>query len=1178
MTRLKSRHLTWLSFVTVVVGLYLVWPPSLHAQSRDRNVVYDPALFGALEFRNVGPSRGGRVTAVAGVQEQPFTFYMGSTGGGVWKTTSGGERWENISDGHIGVGSIGAIAVATSDHNVIYAGTGSACIRGNVSPGDGIYKSTDAGQTWSHTGLDDVGQIGAIHVHPRDPEVVYVAALGRAFGPNRDRGVFRSTDGGSTWEKVLYLSDSTGVVDLSMDPQNPRVLFAAAWRGERKPWTIISGGGESGIYRSTDGGDTWAKIEVGLPEMVGRIGIAVSPANSERVYAIVEAPNDEGGLYRSDDGGATFEFVNPDKDLQARPWYYMHVHPDPVDENTLYISNEGFLKSVDGGRSFVRIRTPHGDHHALWINPDYPRVMIQGNDGGATVTWNGGETWSSIYNQPTAEFYTVVVDDQYPYRLYGPQQDNSTISVPSIATRGVTPYEEWYAVAGCETGPIAVDPRNPNVVYGGCKGRINRYDHAENQFREIWVYPQFWHGHPNAELQYRFQWNTPIEISPHNPDVIYHPSQFVHRSTNAGQSWETISSDLSQFDSLLHRDAPGGPISHDQTGVEVYGMVFALEESPHEEGVLWAGTDDGLVHISRDGGENWTAITPSRMQRHSTVNMIELSPHDPSKAYLAVHRYRVDDDRPFIYRTTDYGASWDLLTDGRNGIPSSEWVRVIREDPVRPGLLYAGTEFGLYVSFDDGAHWQPLQLNLPRTPVADITVHRQNLIVATHGRAFWILDDVAPLQQLTAEVAAEDQYLFQPQDTYRWRLGGRGIGGDRAATNPVYGAGIFAYFGEAPAQPVSLEILTEDGEVVRRYSTEGGTYESGRAIDGLEILPGMNRFTWDLEYPGPYLLPGVDEGRQSPIRGYTGGPLALPGRYTVRLQAGEWSQQQSFRVLQDPRSTSTLADMRDQFSLMVSIRDKITETQRAVWRIRSVRKQLTDIATLMQSRGEEIGRAAVSITDKLSAIEQQLLQTRQGDLANIKPLLTNQWAWLYGMMAGSDHRPTNSAYQRFNDLNSELESHLVELQRILTAEVMAFNALVESRVEVIAGVEAVSGQLAGVEGGSAQEPESDVIDLTEVFTEGDVDDMPQQISCPPASYPRMMQQARMEGTVVLEFIVDEEGNADRGSIRALNSTHMAFESPATRMIEGCRFRPGRIRGQAVKVFVRMPVNFVLPEQ
>lgn len=1044
MTRLKASRSLWA--LAPLTCLQFLLPTIGHAQrTRDANVVYDPALYQALEFRNIGPSRGGRVTAVSGVPGALFTFYMGSTGGGVWKTVSGGERWDNISDGYLGVGSIGAVAVASADVNVVYVGTGSACIRGNVSPGDGVYKTTDAGQTWTHVGLDDVGQIGAIQVHPSNPDIVYVAALGHAFAKNRDRGVFRSRDGGKTWDRVLYLSDSTGVVDLSIDPRNPRVLFAAAWRGERKPWTIISGGGESGIYRSSDGGDSWTKIAAGLPALVGRIGIAVSPANPRRVYALVEAPDDRGGLYRSDDGGMTFRFVNPDKDLQARPWYYMHVHADPTDENTVYVSNEGFLKSVDGGRSFVDIRTPHGDHHALWINPAHPQVMIQGNDGGATITWDGGETWSSIYNQNTAEFYHVVVDGQFPYRVYGEQQDNSTIAVPSIASRGITPYEEWYAVAGCETGPIAVDPRNPNIVYGGCKGRINRYNHFENQFREIWVYPQFWHGHANSELRYRFQWNTPIEISPHNPDVIYHPSQFVHRTTNAGQSWETISPDLTQFDAAMHRQPPGSPITHDQTGVEVYGMIFALRESPHEAGVIWAGTDDGLVHITRDGGETWTAITPRGMAIHSTVNMIELSPHAPGKAYLAVHRYRLGDNRPLIYRTSDYGQSWQLLTSGRNGIPDNEWVRVVREDPSRPGLLYAGTEFGLYVSFDDGAHWQPLQLNLPRTPVADLLVHRQDLVVATQGRSFWILDDVTPLHQLNSRVAAADRHLFAPRDAYRWRIRGRGIRDDRTGTNPPYGAVIFAYFRAAPSEPVTLEIQDEEGLVVRRYASEGGTYESGRAIDHITATAGMNRFVWDLEYPGPYLIPGVDEGRQSPIRGYTDGPLAVPGRYTVRLQVGAWSEERIFRVLKDPRSEAAVTDMREQFGLMVAVRDKITETQRAVWTIRSVREQVQSIAGLMRGRGTEIEAAAGAITEKLSAIEERLLQTRQGDLANIKPMLTNQWAWLYGMMAASDHRPTNSAYQRFNDLTVELEGHLAALRGILTADVTAFNALVGSR-------------------------------------------------------------------------------------------------------------------------------------
>ncbi len=1034
-----------LAFVILVTSITAGVGELTAQQTQDPNVVFDPALFHALEFRSVGPSRGGRVTAVAGVSDDLFTFYMGSTGGGVWRTTSGGERWENVSDGYFEVGSIGAIAVAESDPNVLYVGTGSACIRGNVSTGIGVYKSTDGGTTWSHVGLPDVGQIGAIQIHPRNPDVAYVAALGRAFGKNGDRGLYRSKDGGRSWERVLFLSDSTGVVDISMDPRNPRVIFAAAWRAERKPWTMISGGGESGLYRSTDGGDTWAPVTYGLPRMVGRIGVAVSPSNSRRVYAIVEAPGDEGGLYRSDDGGASFRLINPDKDLQARPWYYMHVHVDPQDENTVYVSNEGFLKSVDGGRTFERIRTPHGDHHALWINPGNPRVMIQGNDGGATVTWDGGGTWSTQNNQPTAEFYHVVADNQYPYRLYGEQQDNSTISIPSIATRGITPSEEWYAVAGCETGPIAIDPRNPEVVYGGCKGRINRYDHAENQFREVWVYPQFWHGYANTELVYRFQWNTPIEISPHNPDVIYHPSEFVHRSTNGGQRWETISPDLTQFDGAMHLSPPGGPITHDQTGVEVYGTIFALEESPHEEGVIWVGTDDGLVHLTTDGGESWRDITPSGLPVHSTINMIEVSPHDPGKAYLAVHRYRVNDYRPLIYRTDNFGRSWQMLADSLNGMRPNEWVRVVREDPDRPGLLYAGTEFGLYVSFDDGGHWQPLQLNLPKTPVTDLMVHRQDLIVATQGRSFWVLDDLTPLHQLTRAVASAPRHLFAPKNAYRWRIRGRAIGDERNGANPPYGAMIFALFRDVPRDPVSLEIVDENGIVVRRFSTEEETYESGRPVDQITVRPGMNRFVWDLEYPAPYLAPGIDEGRQSPIRGYTGGPLAPPGRYIARLRVGSWSQEQAFEVLRDPRSKANAGDMREQFSFMVAVRDRITQTQQAVWTIRSVRGQVENVATLMRVRGSEIGAAADDIGAKLTGIEGRLVQTAQGDLAHIKPMLTNQWAWLYQMVQGSDHRPTNSAYQRFNDLTGELDLLLTELRNVLTSDVAAFNTLVGAR-------------------------------------------------------------------------------------------------------------------------------------
>ena len=634
------------------------------------NVVYDPNLYGALEYRLVGPYRGGRVTAVTGVPSRPSTFYMGTTGGGVWETHDAGETWENISDGFLGVASIGAIDVSLSDPNVIYVGTGSACPRGNISVGDGVYKSTDAGKTWTHVGLREAGQIGRVRIHPSNPDLVYVATLGHIFGPNPERGVFRSKDGGKSWEKVLFISEETGAVDLSMNPTNPRQLYATMWRAERKPWTLIDGAEEGGLYKSTDGGDEWEKLAGGLPEgLIGRIGVSVSPENPARVWALVTARDDNGGVYRSDDDGETWKQINKDRRLQARGWYYSHIYAHPRDENTVYIMNGGYYKSIDGGKTFAPIRVPHGDNHDMWINPKHPKIMVQANDGGANVSLDDTKSWSTQFNQPTAEFYRVTVDNRFPYRVYGAQQDNSTISVPSRNAGGVTPKQYWYDVAGGESGHIAVSGENPDLSYAGNYiGRIDRYDHRTGDRRNVIIYPQLADGVPPKDLKYRFQWNAPIVFSPHDSEVVYHTSNYVHRTRDRGMSWETISPDLTRNDPTK-QELPGGPLQHDDSGVEVYDTIFAFVESPHTPGVLWAGTDDGLVHISRDNGENWTNITPAGMPEWGTVNTLEVSPHQAGRAFIAVYKYRWDDFSPYIFRTEDYGASWKRLTDGRNGIP-----------------------------------------------------------------------------------------------------------------------------------------------------------------------------------------------------------------------------------------------------------------------------------------------------------------------------------------------------------------------------------------------------------------------------------------------------------------------------------------------------------------------------
>jgi photosystem II stability/assembly factor-like uncharacterized protein len=1029
------------------------------AQRRGPALVVDTALYAAMRYRMIGPYRGGRVTAVTGVAGDVRTFYMGSTGGGVWKTTDAGTTWTNITDGYLDVGSVGAIDVADSDPNVIYVGTGSACLRGNVSTGRGVWKSTDGGKTWTFVGLREAGAIGDVQVHPTDPNTVYVAAVGHPFGKNPERGVFRTRDGGRSWEKVLFLSDSTGVVDLALNPRNPREIYAAAWRAERKPWTMISGAREGGIYKSTDGGDTWTKLEGGLPSgLVGKAAVEVSPANPDRVWVLLEAPETKGGVYRSDDGGKTWTQVNRERKLLQRAWYYIHLEADPRDPNTVYALNTALYRSVDGGKTFDNIPVPHGDVHDLWVHPDDPDVMIVGNDGGAQVSLTAGATWSTMYNQPTAELYSVTVDNGFPYRVYGPQQDNTTISVPAWTTGGIHPKQFWYAVGGCETGPIALHPDRPEVVYAGCYGgTIDRWEARTGDERNVMVYPQLQLGQAPRDLRERFQWNAPIVVSPHDPNVVYHASQRVHVTRDGGRTWTTISPDLTT-NTPAHQDYAGEPITRDNTGVEVYNTVFSLVVSPHDPNVLWAGTDDGRVHVTRDGGATWTDATPKGMPPLGTVDAIDVSPHEPGRAFIAVHRYRLDDWQPYIFRTDDYGRTWTRIADGRNGIPADHPVRVVREDPDRKGLLYAGTEFGLFVSFDDGRHWQSLQLNLPRTPVMDLAVHQKDLVVATQGRSFWILDDLTPLHQMTPDVARAPVHLFAPRDAYRVDRPRRR--GDEWPENLPTGALLYYTLGAEPQGEATLEILDAQGNVVRRFTSDSAKAHEARE-ERLPAKKGMNRFVWDLRYPR------VNVVERAVVWGFTGGPKVVPGRYRVRLTVGDTSVARDLVVRPDPRLDDVTADdYRAQLELALAIRDTMNALYDAVREIRSVREQAKAIAERAKEAGHDDGDALDTLADSLGAalarIEERLLQPKSEsnqDPLNFPPQLDNQYAYLYGYVAGPDARPTAAAYERFADLNrewSELRSRLDELLRRRVAE---FNAAVER-----AGLGGVIAKRAGVRG------------------------------------------------------------------------------------------------------------------
>jgi len=1016
-----------------------------------------------MKYRSIGPYRGGRVTAVGGVAQQMHTFYMGSTGGGVFRTDDAGQTWRNLTDGQLKSGSIGAIAVAPSDPNVIYVGTGSACPRGNVSAGDGIYRSTDAGKTWIHIGLPEAGQIGKIRVHPQNPDLVYAAVLGHIFGPNPDRGVYRSKDGGENWEKVLFVSDKTGAVDISMDVKNPRILYAGMWRAERKPFTMVSGDPvEGGLYKSTDGGDTWNELTEGLPKgATGKIGVSVSPANPDRVFALIEAEGAEGGLYRSDDAGKTFRQINKDRMYLQRAWYYTHVFADPKDADTVYILNVMFHRSVDGGKSFDMVMVPHGDNHDLWINPENNQILVYGDDGGAAVSFNAGRSWSPQSNQPTAEFYRVTTDHRFPYWVYGAQQDNTTARIVSRTTGFGISIKDWHSVGGCESGHIAIDPRDPdaNVVYAGCYGgSITRYDHKTGQLREITTAPQLALGTKAEDLHYRFQWNAPIRISRHDPSVLYHTSNFVHRSTDEGQTWTIVSPDLTRANTEMLQDA-GGPITKDQTGVETFATIFVFEESPLAAGELWAGSDDGRVHLTRNGGQSWTEITPPGSPEYGTVNSIDVSTHQAGRAHVAVYNYRFDDFAPYVFQTNDYGKTWKRVADGKNGIPERHFARVVREDPDRRGLLYAGTEYGMYVSFDDGKSWQSLQLNLPVTPVTDLQIKEKDLVVSTQGRSFWILDDLTPLHQMTGDAIKSAYHLFQPRDTFRVRGGGFDIPSGSLGQNPPGGVVIhYSLAEDIPAeQELELEILDASGTVVRTFSSKTpeprapnpfaelfAAFFGGGAPRTLPVKKGTNRWIWDLGYP---------DGRSAPntiMWGSVQGPPAPPGRYQARMTAGDWSETREFEVKKDPRIPATQADLDEQFQLAVKVRDLFSESHDALRKIRSVKGQANDLTARLKEAeaAEGVEEAAKSLTDKLTAIEEKIYQTKNEsfqDPLNFQPMLDNRIANLYGIVLSTDAKPTAVAHEHYEALKTELQGYKQELEGVLGSELAAFNQAVSGK-------------------------------------------------------------------------------------------------------------------------------------
>lgn len=998
--------------------------------------------FKGMKYRLVGPFRGGRSLTAAGVPGDPTTYYFGATGGGVWKSTDGAMTWSSVFDKE-GTSAIGSIAIASSNHNVLYVGTGEACIRGNISHGDGVYKSLDGGKTWKNVGLKDTRAIGKVIVNPTNPDIAFVAALGHPFGPNTERGIFRTTDGGKTWDKVLYKDENTGGIDVAFDPHNPNILFGALWQARRTSWGMESGGPGSGLYRSNDGGTTWKRLEEhGLPKgPYGKIGVAVA-ANSDRVYALIEAHNPDGGLYRSDDGGESWQLVNASHSLWQRPWYYMHVIADPRDENTLYIMDVEAYKSTDGGHLFNKVHVPHGDNHGLWIDPMNTRRMIASNDGGVTVTLDGGKTWTPQDNQPTAQFYHVIADTATPYRVYGAQQDSGTVAIVSRSDAGSISASDWYDVGGGEAGYIAPDPRDPDVVYAAdYQGLITRYDRHVGQIKAITEQPELTDAHGAANLEHRFQWTAPVMISPHDPNTLYHGGEMLFKTTDGGVHWQPISPDLTRNDKSKQK-VSGGDITLDDSGTEYYDTIFALAESPITKGLLWVGTDDGLIQLTKDEGKSWTNVTPKDMPEWSRISQIDPSPFDAGTAYVAVDRHQFDDLHPYIYKTSDYGKSWSKLGPG---IPDNTFVRVVREDPGKKGLLYAGTETGIYVSFNDGANWRPLKLNLPTTPVHDLMIKNDDLLVATHGRAFWILDDLSPLRQYTDENNQKEVVLYTPETAYRIQAGAAGERhpSKRTGQNPPAGAVIYYYLKDAPKADTEakLEILDSSGKVIRKYSSqEYNSLEEPLDPDDkkpekqLKPEAGLNRFVWDLRYEEAHRVPGYylyeyESGAR--------GPVAVPGKYQVRLTIGAQTQNAPLELKLDPRVKVSQADLEAQLKFLLETHEELNKVYDAVNQIQDVRMQLTGLKRRLpeNASAKTISTAADDLEKKLVGVRDGLINldiTANEDSLAYPPQIDAKLAYL-AMDAGSaDSAPTESEVRQLEKLkrqSGELLSRWDDLQR-----------------------------------------------------------------------------------------------------------------------------------------------------
>ena len=1032
-----------------------VAPPPARAQE-----AYPESMWSSLQWRNVGPPRGGRSIAAAGSDARPMEYFMGTTGGGLWKTTDGGLNWRPVTDGQMNSASIGAVQVCESNPDIVYMGTGETQLRGNIQQGDGAYRSTDAGETWEHVGLAETQNIARIRIHPEDCDVAWVAAFGKHSADNPERGVFKTTDGGATWRRVLYRSDKAGAVDISVDATNPDVIYAAIWEAWRRSWGMSSGGEDSGLFKSLDGGESWTEItaNIGLAEgPIGKIGVAVSPANPNRVWTLIEHEPD-GGVWRSDDAGATWERVNEERKLRQRAFYYTRVYADPNDEDVVYALNTGLYRSRDGGATFPGgIQVPHGDNHDLWIAPSDSERMVNANDGGANVTFNGGRSWTD-QDYSTAQFYRVITTEHTPYHICGGQQDNSTACIPvrgwgQMAARGPGNRAWYYAVGGCESGYVAPNPVDLNVFYAGCYGgSLSRFDMRTGQTRAVNVWPENPMGQSSEDLVERVQWTFPIVFSHHDPGVLYTGTQKVWRTTTEGQSWEQISPDLTRADPTTMGPS-GGPITRDQTGVETYATIFAIAPSYFDPAVIWAGSDDGLVHVTRDGGTNWTPVTPPDAPDHVRINTIEASPTTPGKAYVSGIRYLVDDDRsPYIWKTEDYGATWVKIV---AGLPDDDFIRATREDPERPGLLYAASERTVYVSFDDGARWQPLSLNLPVVQVSDLVVKEDDIVIATHGRSFWVLEGIGPLRQLNEQVAAAPAWLFQPADPIR--------GIDNAARFPYHLA--------EDAESVTIEVLDRWGEVIRSYEgvargagdeeegeragprRRGGGFGGGPGGGrGPSVERGAHVFSWDLRYPAWTDFEGRIMWAARPT-----GPVAVPGSYTVRLTVdGGPPQTRDFEVRINPNLDGvTTADLQERFDLAIRIRDRVSEANEAVIRVREIKGQVEE--RLDETDSEEIAAQADVVEENLGVVEAEIYQVRNQsnqDPLNYPIKLNNKLAALLGVVEGAENRPTAQSHTVFERLSALLEEQLSQMRIVIQRDVGRLNDML-----IREGIEPIEGRL-----------------------------------------------------------------------------------------------------------------------